>query len=331
MEHFFTTFVRTKQVFKHRFNGMKDYDTVKLYQYELKKLDVKGPLIYSLRERGEIWYDNKGNFKALHRGPIDPSLLDRAKKRVKERAPLTDLHRFMRSALMHVELDAPVDKRKDISVYFKAFLDHRNEQLDAFFTVDSFSSRVHTPIVNLKGDLRYHLKLYGEPIASLDVKQMQPTILSKVLVDNIGSNPFSDAIFKGEDVYVLLQRHAELKTRDEAKVLLFRLIFGKPMDDIGKVFKGDTGWVEWINSYKSKEEPRNPHKEDKHTNLAWLLQYSEVQVMSCIWRRLWKKAIPFLTIHDDILVRKSDKDRVYKIMEEELSQHFKSFKIVVDH
>lgn len=329
MEHFFTTYVRTKNVFKHRLKDLKEYGTVKIYMYELDKLGVNhGPLLYHLREKGEIWYDSKGNFKAVKNGPTDPSLLERTRKRDKVTAELTPLHIYMREQLMSVELQS---SSPDISVYFKAFMEHRKVQLEAFFTVDAFSGRVHTPIVNLKGNLRHSLRLAGEAIVSLDVKQMQPTILAKVLLDCIGNNSFSEAIFKGVDVYVLLQTCAGLATRAEAKIMLFRLIFGKPMDDIGRMFKGDTVWVDWINTYKTKTEPKNPHKEDTHTNLAWLLQFSEVQVMSCIWERLRKLSIPFLTIHDDILCRLSDKDKVYGIMEEELGKHFVSFTITVNH
>lgn len=332
MEHFFTTYVRTKTLFQHRFNDLKDYSNVRVYTYELKKLGVNnGPLLYSLKERGEIDYDEKSKtmvVKALRDGPIDPALLERTKRRTKFTVPLTRLHFYMRDQLMHVDLDVPVDR---MPMYFKTFLELRHKQLGAFFTVDSFAGRVHTPVVNLKGDLRVSLKFYGGPVVSLDVKQMQPTILAKVLQQSVGDNPFSTAIFDGKDVYVLLQENAGLSTRAEAKKLLFQLIFGKPMNDIGKMFKGDTKWVEWINSYKSKEEPLNPHKNDKHTNLAWLLQFSEVKVMTDIWNSLMRQRIPFLTIHDDVLCRKNDQEAVYRTMERELRGHFSNFKITVNH
>jgi hypothetical protein len=330
MEHFLTTYVRTKAVFKRRLKDLKDYDTVKIYKYELDKLGVNnGPLLYSLRERGEIWYDDKGNFKAVMKGPIDPLLLERTEKRRKVKAPLTPLHMYMMDQLLLVSLR--VRDKGVIPVYFKAFLDHRRSDLEAFFTVDAFAGRVHTPVVNLKGSLRNSLRLAGEKVVSLDVRQMQPTILAKVLLGSVGPNSFSDAIFKGEDVYVLLQRSAKLPDRDAAKKTLFKLIFGKPMNDIGKMFDGDTSWVDWINRYKSKTEPKNPHKRDMHTNLAWLLQFSEVQVMTGIWERLKNRRIPFLTIHDDVLCRVSDKRVVFSIMERELREHFTNFEITIDH
>jgi hypothetical protein len=325
-EHFFTTYVRTKTVFKQRLKHLEHYDSVRIYEYELKKLGVDGPTLFYLKTIGEISYDDKGNFKVLHDGPLNPALLDRTKKRLRVSAPLSSLHLWMREVLMGVTLDVPVLK---LPVYFKAFLDLRSVQLDAFFTVDAFCGRVHTPIVNLKAEFRPHLRLYGESVVSLDVKQMQPLILGKILSDCIGSNPFSSALDNGDDIYIMIKDGAGLGERDDAKKLFFQLIFGKPMEDISKIFKGDRKWVEWINSYKSREEVMNPHKDSKHTNLAWLLQYSEVQVMSGIWECLRVRNIPFLTIHDELLCQRLNVKTVSSIMAKELGRHFKRFEIVV--
>jgi len=333
-EHIITTFIRTKLVFKQRLKDLKlkDYAMVKVYVYEFDKLlghQNHGPVLWQLRERGEIWYDSKGNFKALKaKGPVNPELLEVVKRRDKPVIELNELHLWMREQLRFVAL--PGVPKKTLPVYFKTFLEHRDGDLGPFFSVDAFSGRVHSPVVNLKGEFRLKLRFHGEKIVSLDVKQMQPTILAKVLQDSLGENSFSTAIFKGEDVYVHLQEQARLPERKDAKKYLFQLIFGKPMNDIGKMFKGETDWVDWINRYKSTEEGQNPHKENKHTNLAWLLQYSEVQVMTGIWGRLKTLNIPFLTIHDEVLCLPKDKDVVYAVMEEELRLHFKHFEINVD-
>jgi len=70
MEHCFTTYIRTKTVFKNRLKHLKDYDTVKIYNYELDKLNVNsGPLLFDLKVRGEIWFDGQGNFRAVRRAP----------------------------------------------------------------------------------------------------------------------------------------------------------------------------------------------------------------------------------------------------------------------
>jgi len=325
-EHELTTFVRTKLVFKNRLRNLIDYDRVKIYRYELENLGFNNEYLLKSLNGREIYFDDDNNFRVVHvNGPLNPSLLEKAKRKDKIRLPLTPLHEWMKNQLKLVSL--PGVNKEDIPVYFKAFLDHKEDDLDQFFSVDGFSTRVHTPVVNLKGSLRFKLRLKGSKIVSLDVKQMQPTILAKVLEDNIGENSFSSAIFRGEDVYIHIQKEAQLRTRDDAKKYLFQLIFGKPMNDIGRMFGGDTRWVEWINEYKSKTERNNPHKDKEHTNLAWLLQFSEVQVMTDIWTLLMKNHIPFLTIHDEILCRPADVKRTKEIMNKCLKKHFRYFKV----
>lgn len=328
-EHKLTTFIRTKYVFQHRLKDLKDYDWVKVYGYELKNLGIPdhGGLLSYLESVNQIVRNKEGLYRAVHNGPIEPAMLEAASRKDRSTTPLSDLHLYMRSQLKFVKLVGVPSK--DIPVYFSGFLKAKEADKDFFFKVDSFSQRVHTPVVSLKGDLRFKIRFHGERVASLDVVQMQPTILAKVLDDAVGSNSFSDAIFNGEDVYVHIQKEAGLPTRKDAKDYFFKLIFGQPMDDIGKMFKGDTRWVEWINEYKRKHEPQNPHGVWKpHTNLAWLLQYSEVRVMTDVWNSLKELGIPFLTIHDEILCKASDKSKVMTVMNKELNHHFKRFKVV---
>lgn len=326
MEHFFTTYVRTKMVFQQRFKD-SPVDFVKIYLYELKKLNVNGWLLHDLKLRREITYDDEGNFRPLLKGDIRPELLLITKRVSKQKVPEQEYHLCMKRTLLHVTIDLELTT---LPVYFQAFLRHRQKHLDSFFRVDNFSGRVHTPIVNLKGEMRHALRIKGEKLCSLDVKQMQPLILGKVLKECVGDNPFSKALDNGEDIYVLLlNQNDSLKSRDEAKTFLYRLIFGYPMTDIGRLFQGDTAWVEWINSYKVRDEPNNPHHHDTHTNLAWLLQSQEVRIMTQIWKRLCDKGIDFLTIHDDILVRKRNKDFVYQLMGEVLGKEFHKYDIIM--
>lgn len=327
-EHKLTTYIRTKNVFQHRLKDLPDYDWVKIYSYEIKNLGLHdNGILQHLTAIREITTNGKGQYKATEDGPINPSLLEEGKKKEKVNLPLSVLHKWMRGHLSEVKLVGV--QQKDIPVYFNSFLKSKEGDKDYFFKVDSFSTRVHTPVVSLKGDLRFKIRFYGEKVASLDVVQMQPTILAKVLDDAIGANAFSDAIFSGEDVYILIQKEAQLASRKDAKDYFFKLIFGQPMNDIGRMFKGDSKWVEWINDYKRRDEPQNPHgRWKRHTNLAWLLQYSEVQVMTDVWTRLMEENIPFLSIHDEILCRFGDKERVEAIMNRELRKHFRYFKVV---
>jgi len=325
MEHHFTTFIRTKLLLQSRLKTAQPKQTTKVSLRELKKLHVYGYTLWKLRENNEIWYDSDGNFKPIHEGPLDFELIKLTKKIKTHKRPLSSLHFYMRNALLHVSYDT---SNTNIPVYFKAFLQNRDKHLDLFFTVDGFSGRVHTPIVHLKGDLRQYLKLNDENVGSIDVKQMSPMVLAKLLEEHVGKNPFSDAVNEGHDIYnFLLSKNITLKDRDAGKKFFFQLVFGQAMDDIGYIFKGNTEWVEWINKIKTTHIPLNPHAKDTHTNLAWMLQTKEVLLMTEIWTALQQQQILFLSIHDEILVQKSQAENILNIVKNILMSQFKNPKL----
>jgi len=316
MEHQLTTYIRTKMLFKLRFKHLDDYTTIKLHSSELTRFKVNHSTLYRLAEKGEIWYDCDGNFKALQAGAIDITLLK------KKSIQLSSLNKWMKEQLKFVDL--PISK--PIPQYFEVFIKCRDKLLDMFFTVDEFCGRVHTPITSLQRELRPLLRLYGEAVVSLDVAQMQPTLLAKILTANVGINDFSNSINNGTDIYILIQEKANLTTREEAKKLLFKILFGYPSKALSELF-GDADWINWINEYKSRTEYRNPHKDKPHTNLAWLLQNSEVQIMTKVWQSLAGNGIPFLSVHDEIIIRLSDAEKAEAIFKVVLREQFVYYKI----
>lgn len=316
MEHQLTTYIRTKMLFKLRFKYLDNYSTIKLHRNELQRFNVDSDTLHQLAANGQIWYDCEGNFKAIQGGNVDLTLLK------KRKAELTPLHKWMMEQLKHVEL--PISE--PIPPYFQTFLNYRSVNLDLFFTVDAFCGRVHSPVTSLERGLRPKLKLYGSEVCEIDMVQAQPSLLGCILTANVGTNDFSQAIDNGTDIYTLLQTKSGLPTRDDAKKLLFKILFGYPSKDLQRIF-GDAEWIRFINSYKSKLEPRNPHKDKAHTNLAWLLQASEVKIMSGVWEVMAQNGIPFLSVHDEIICRKEDEHRALSIFNNQLSKHFINFKI----
>ena len=317
MEHKFTTYIRTKMLFQQRLRYLTDY-SVSVHESDLKRFNMDNILLHQLINKGEISYLNE-RFEALQSGAVDLSLLKR-----KQGAKQTPLHEWMKQCLLFVGLSKNVQPTD----YFNAFLKTRKQYLDLFFTVDVFSGRTHTPVSSLHRTLRPFLTLCNDPITSLDIGQMQPLLLAKVLFDNIGNNTFSSDIFDGKDIYSMLQSKAGLNDREEAKKRFFEIAFSQPNDYLERLF-GAENWITWINEYKRKYEPRNPHSEKRHSNLAWLLQSYEVRIMSTIWQKLAENAIPFLSVHDEIICRVLDAGEVEKYMNNELVKHFKNYKINV--
>jgi hypothetical protein len=256
-------------------------------------------------------------YKALQEGDLDFSLLKRQSR------PLDELTSRMRDYLMEVDLLPKAPS----TPYFNAFLSLRYQYLDLYFIVDQFSGRVHTPVSNFHRTHRPNILLAGEATASFDVTTMQPLLLGKILKERIGPNEFSSWITAGEDIYTILQNKSGLKTRDQGKKRFFEILFSKPNCKLEQLF-GSSNWIQWINEYKSQPEKSNPHTVEKqHSNLAWLLQTTEVSFMRKVWEQLAVRNIKFLSVHDEIIVRESDSENAKEIFHEQLEQHFEYFKL----
>lgn len=255
-------------------------------------------------------------FLPLRTGTIDLSL-------VHKKSNLAKHHEAIRDNLLRCELPEAFELPKKLMVFFS----QRKRYLDLFFKVDSFSGRIHTPISRMAKAIRKLLLIDDEPTCSIDVVTMQPLVLGKLLNQLIGANDFSKWINEGEDIYSVLQNKAQLKSRDEGKELFFQMSFGKSDKELTKHF-GQTNWINTINAIKTKRIPENPHNVKKlHSNLSWLLQKHEVNTMTKIWLKLLSFNIPFLTVHDEIICKKSDLKKVESVFHSVLSKEFVFYKI----
>lgn len=213
--------------------------------------------------------------------------------------------------------------------YFDIFLKYKEKYLDLFFKVDNFSGRVHTPVTSFKSDYRKNILIAGETTCCIDVCTMQPLLLGKVLKETIGKNEYSEWIDSGEDIYLKLKSMSGIQTRDIAKKRFFEILFAHPNNDLAKMF-GHSNWINWVNEYKRKHLPSNPHSSIKpHSNLAWLLQKTEVELMRKVWNCLLSVKIPFLSVHDEIIVSLTNQSRAEIIMQEILGQFFPFFKLSI--
>lgn len=315
MQHKFITYIRTKMLFNERLRHQKD-NSVFVHESDLKRFAVSPALLHLFINNAELSHENN-RFKALKAGAVDITLIKR------KGAEQSKLHKWLKQILMFVDLPDNIQAPD----YFRMFLKYRNGYLDLFFTVDEFAKRIHTPVSSLSHEIRPYLLLCGESTVSFDVSQMQPTLLANILFHNVGENAFSSAIFEGVDVYTMLQQKAGLKDRNDAKKRFFQMLFSKPSNELETLFEG-ANFIQWINNYKSINEPRNPHSINKpYSNLAFLLQNYEVRVMSEIWRKLAEKGIPALTVHDEIICRKQDTNEAETIIKNQLSKHFQTFKL----
>jgi hypothetical protein len=329
-EHIITTFIRTKQFWQHRLKDKNPGSPIFVSYNELKPF-TKRPqrMLEELTLKGELTAVNSmsmnGNiltlYKATNKGAINPLLLKKD-----DNPGLSPTAKAMRENLKRITL---VDGKKS-TPYFDVFLKFK-DHLELFFTVDDFSGRVHTPVTSFKSEYRKNILIDGEPTISIDVATMQPLLLGKVLSQEIGENEFSAWINKGDDIYIHLMKKLSLKDRETAKIKFFELTFSKPDDSLRETF-GQSSWINWINDFKKMYHDANPHSKEKpHSNLAWLLQKVEVSIMSKAWKELVTNEIPFLTVHDEIILKTKDHEKGLGIMNKVLSHHLTYFKLNIKH
>lgn len=310
------TYLNTRQFFTNRWKGDIFDNSFYLSDKELRTFNITREQLEAMPQVKIVGL-NSYNVQGV--SEIDISLIKPHGRK------LTKLHRYMLQCVVKSNLPTTIQP----TAYWNTFIKHRNKFAELFFTVDEFAGRVHSPISSLSKDLRPHLLLNGEAVTSFDVSQMQPTLLAKILDKEVGNNAFSDTINNGTDIYTMLQQKSGLSTRDEAKKLFFQMLFSRPSNSLERLFNG-ANFIQWINWYKSTIDERNIHSKEKpYSNLAFLLQSYEVRVMGEIWAVLERLNIPFLTVHDEIIARQIDTEKVKKSMESVLSKHFATFKVNV--
>lgn len=325
----FTTYLRTKMLWNQPKKGenldsfiyLNDLDVKRFfpspqydYRIELAELIHAGLIKIKVieTENGK----RVRTYRVLKPGNVNPSLL---KPKGQDLDPITGQ---MLKYLMLAELKP----NTPTTLYFETFLKIRTQFPRLFFTVDNFSGRVHTPVSTLKSEYRKNILIQGEETISFDVVQMQPLILGKILYGAIGENDFSNWMESGEDIYSKIQEKAYLNDREAAKSLFYSILFNKYHHKLESIF-GASDWIESIKKIKQIELAENPHSKFKpHSNLAWLLQKSEVRIMRQIWSGLVENEIPFLSVHDEIIISKKNKAETKKIMNKVLAKNFTYYK-----
>lgn len=205
----------------------------------------------------------------------------------------------------------------------RAFNGATGKELYDFISEDKFSGRVHTIITQLPKFIRKLgvIEISGHKVNELDLKQSQPTILSKLLE---GTDYFNWFV-QQNDCYEALQQEFDIPSRDYAKRFMFTLMFSTVYSKYHKQFctmfpiAGDI-----LTQMKSTYNPLNPNsiKGNYHSNVAWELQQRETTIFRNIWRKLNKAGVEFLTIHDAVLVPVHKIDITFHIMQKELSNSF---------
>lgn len=227
---------------------------------------------------------------------------------------------------------------------------------DIFYSIDSTSGRFHSNATNCPKGFRPHLRVNGQPLVNIDVKNCQPYLSTIILTDPVRASVFTEnsafammlqtlKVSLAEDVknYIKLVINGNFYEylmqefsgeglhldRQDTKKQVLRILFARnrsPKDEINHkargVFKSRFPTVHRIFS-----KVRGSERGDKFTSFkrfAILLQRMESYLMlDVVLKRIYRELpdVVAITIHDSIMtgILTNNVAAVRKIMEEELT------------
>ena len=110
------------------------------------------------------------------------------------------------------------------------------ERNNIFFKFDEYG-RLHTNFTILKKEIRQnYLTIDNEEIDEIDIKNSQPFFFAQLLKEEVGINNFNDECLRFLElvnnglIYDDLMEKLSLKDRDDAKKLVYRVLFGSNKD-----------------------------------------------------------------------------------------------------
>lgn len=182
---------------------------------------------------------------------------------------------------------------------------------------DKFSGRIYTIATGVPKWVRSYVRLAGEPVAEVDMVATHPYLLFNLLRDTDYSRFLWDTVRNGGDIYEAYGERIGLKDRKEVKYRFLRSIYGRMNSKYYKEFKGQFPEAgEITDALKTREIPGNPSKKGYYTNLAYKMMNKEVKLFRRVWEGLYIAEIPFLPIHDGILVPASRLQEARILMEQ---------------
>lgn len=203
------------------------------------------------------------------------------------------------------------EKKKYLKNYDSIERIHLNQ---IYITPDKYG-RIHTNFTILKKEIRNkYLKIEGQPIIEIDIKNSQPFFLLDLIRDNlhqINVNTDELSIYyehvTNGSFYEYLQKQVQENDRDRIKHQVYLELFNKPYYQsilLAKVFPSIS---QFIKVYKL----RNGYKTISHQ----LQNFESDFIFNKVCKELIDEDIVFFTVHDSICVKQSDQETTRQIFD----------------
>jgi hypothetical protein len=223
------------------------------------------------------------------------------------------------AAISRMTFDKPKKKCKDVEKARAAtrclVLNIENEILYA--KQDGFSGRIHTNLTVLPRQLRKYITVDDEELYQVDMVSSQPMMLHRLMermgIRNEEVDSYKKLIESKRFYEHFADCFSEDKDRTQLKIaLLIQLFFDKPRKHYFKSKKKFDSLFPFISSFVAR--CRRPD----YKNMPLLLQREEVNFMQNGVIPEFMKRYPdtfFTTIHDSIVVKKSDINKALEVMQ----------------
>lgn len=211
--------------------------------------------------------------------------------------------------------------KKDLSLTWfsiKQFQQLNRSRRSNYLREDNFSGRIYNIATGVPRWIRSYIHIQGEPVAEVDMVSSHAVLLWKVVPKTDYIRFLYESTSRGCDIYERYGELLEIPERQEVKIRFLRSLYSRSSSKYSREFRSlfpEAGRI--LDEIKATENPRNPsNKRGTHTNLAFKLMNLEVKLFRRVWEALYRQGIPYLSIHDGILVPVSQVNRARVLMEE---------------
>jgi len=108
----------------------------------------------------------------------------------------------------------------------------RIENGDIFYSIDSTSKRFHSNVTNLKKGLRPYLRVKGEPLVNIDIKNSQPYLSTIIL-----TNPGKASILTNNRAFAMLLQSLKVSQNEDVRKYIYLVVYGKLYEFLMQEFK----------------------------------------------------------------------------------------------
>jgi hypothetical protein len=183
-----------------------------------------------------------------------------------------------------------------------------------WFSVDPRTGRFCHSIANCMRDYRKFIKYQGEQLVEVDVSCSQPFLASSFygVTDAAKAERGKYLEWVGNDFYGRVAALGELESRDKAKTKTFIYIFFDRTRPEAKF------WIKFSAEFPVLAEALIQRRKCAYNAIALDLQGLEAKIMvEGVCAKLGAKNIFGISIHDGILCRVQDKDRIAEMIKQE--------------